>query len=345
MTTQIIAKEENRAHLLKVLSGYCLSDRKARFPKISILSPWISDVELELDEIVFKLDDLWFGLDYGIESINLSYALLLLKIDFGAEIEIVTLPPTKENYGKGAYYRRLLLDFLDEIGCHIYLNSELHSKLILSNDSALLGSFNLSKSALYDREEIGVSIDDIGNLRILEKYVFDLIQSSIPYGISPKILVYSGGFKAYTNKLTRGKLFEMIIRQFYGDYKPMYSSNYFDFTREQMELESNYSKYLIQEITSNLEGFYTKALLTFLNHRARYYNLDKDARARADYRICKFMELINYHGEFNTEKIIQCVKESYARTQIPKIRLKLKIMPRVEGEMTPKWAYNGKYGQ
>lgn len=338
MTTQIIAKEEIRAHLLKVLSGYCLSDRKTQFPKISILSPWISDVQLELDETVFKLDELWFGLDYGIKSINLSYALLLLKIDFGAEIEIVTLPPTEENYGKGAHYRRLLLDFLDEIGCHIYLNSELHSKLILSNDSALLGSFNLSNSALYDREEIGVSIDDIGNLRILEKYVFELTQSSIPYGISPKIQVYSTGVKTYTDKLTRGKLFEMIMQQFYGDYKPMYSSNYFDFTREKMELESNYSKYLIQEITSNLEGFYTRAVLAFLNHSTRYSDPDKD------YGIRKFLRFFNYHGKFDPEKIIQCIKKSYARTQIPKIGLKLKIMPRVEGESTPKWAYNRKYG-
>jgi hypothetical protein len=330
MTTQIIAKEEIRAHILKVLSGYCFSDRNASSPEITILSPWISDVQLELDESIFNLDKLWFGLDYGIESINLAYALLLLKTEVGARIDIVTLPPTRENYGEGANYRRLLLDFLDEIGCDIYLNSELHSKLILSNDSALLGSFNLSNSALYNREEIGVSIDDIGNLKILENYVHDLIKSSGPYGISPKIqLTYGPRF--YTNKLTRGKLFDIIIHKF---YQHQYRGRYYEFTREIMELESTYSKYFIQEITSDLEGFYTKAILSFLDYCTKY---DEDDRLH------EFLNLINYHAKFNPEYIIRCIKKQYARTEFPKIRLKLKRMPPVQGEVTPQWAYNHEY--
>ena len=329
MTTKIIAKEEIRAHVLKVLSGYSFRERKLHSPKITILSPWISDVQLEIDKGVFELDTLWFGLDYGIASINLSYALLLLRLDFGAEIEIVTLPPTQENYGDGAYYRQRLLEFLDEIGCQVYIHSELHSKLILSNDSALLGSFNLSKSALYNREEIGVSIDDIGNLKILEKYVKGVVQSSIPYGISPKLTQFSSRFETLSDQLTRGKLFEMIIRHHYGRFQ-VDSDEYGNFIRDQIGLKGIYSKYIIQEIASDLEEFYTKALLTVIKPSTRYYDPDRD------YGLRKFRELVNFQGEFNSENLVQFMKRQYGRTQIPKIKLKLETMPRAKGENTPK---------
>jgi len=46
------------------------------------------------------------------------------------------------NYHDGWLRAKTLLDFLDEIGCEIFVNPKLNSKLLLANDLALLGSFN-----------------------------------------------------------------------------------------------------------------------------------------------------------------------------------------------------------
>jgi hypothetical protein len=332
MTTKIISKEEISAHILRVLSGYCFRERKLNNPRICILSPWISDVQLELDKGTFDLDDMWFGLDYGIASINLSFALLLLRLDFGAQIEIVTLPPTQKNYGKRAYYCQGLLTFLDEIGCHIYLNSKLHSKLIISNDSALLGSFNLSKSALYEREEIGVSIDDIGNLRKLENYFENVVHSSEIYGISPIVNFYPwDGHGEKNDRITRGTLFQMVV-QFYYNRLQVDSDEYGNFIRDMVGLEGIYSKYIIQEIASDIEGFYTKTLLAYLDPPPNWsLNMDSD-----DHKLQNFQKLLNYKGKFDVQEITKFVKEKYARPCIPKIKLKLRTMPRTKGE--PYWS-------
>ena len=338
MTTKIISNEEISARILRVLSGYCFRERKLHNPRICILSPWISDVQLELDKGTFDLDDLWFGLDYGIASINLSFALLLLRLDFGAQIEIVTLPPTSKNYPNGAYYVQGLLTFLDEIGCHIYLNSKLHSKLILSNDSALLGSFNLSNAALYDREEIGVSIDDIGNLKNLENYFENVVRSSETFGISPKVNFMPLGFNQVNDRLTRGTLFQMIV-QFYYNRLQVDSYDYGNFIRDMVGVKGIYSKYIIQEIASDLEGFYTKTLLAYIDPPPNWsLNMDSDDR-----KLHNFRKLIGYEGKFNVQEIIKFVKEKYSRPSITKIKLKLRTMPRTKGEVTPKWVLDGEY--
>jgi hypothetical protein len=57
MTTKIIQDKEIRAHVLKVLSGYCFRERHTENPSVRILSPWISDVQLELDSGVLELDN------------------------------------------------------------------------------------------------------------------------------------------------------------------------------------------------------------------------------------------------------------------------------------------------
>ena len=72
MTTKILMKEQIKSEVLKVLSGYCFDIRKPDSPKITLLSPWISNVELQLDTEVYELDEMWFGHDYGITSISLA---------------------------------------------------------------------------------------------------------------------------------------------------------------------------------------------------------------------------------------------------------------------------------
>jgi hypothetical protein len=331
MTIKIIAKEEIRAQLLKVFSGYCFRERNARFPTICILSPWISDVQLELNEDVFALDDLWFGLDYGIASINLSYALLLLRLDFGAVIEIVTLPPTEDNYGNSAHYHKVLLDFLDEIGCQVYLNTSLHSKLVLSNDSALLGSFNLSKNALYNREEVGVNIDDLEKLKILENYARNVVSSSEPYGFTKKNGGLYGFDKFSANKVTRGMLYDTIVKLYYGSIA-IDSGDYASFIRDIMQIEGNYAKYVIQQIASDLEGLYSSALKTYLEP----YDAQRP-RSLCDKTNQEKLKALNYQGEFDLTAINEFVKTKYARKLIPEIWLKMQRMPKFEGEFTPKW--------
>ena len=321
MTVTILLKDQIRAQILKILSGYCFRQRKPSDPYICILSPWISDVQLEIDAEVFELDELWFGLDYGIRSINLPYALLLLKLDFGAKIEIVTLPATKRNYGDRSSWVKNLLDFLDEIGCNVFINSDLHSKLMLSNDLALVGSFNLSKSALYDREEIGVSIDDMSNLNALEQYADDVIRSSTPYGYNVNAMdsyVYSSPIR----KVTRGCLYEQIVGLWYGTYFPgrgrESAGGLFDefLIDNIIDAKVYYLNDVVKELALDLDAFYVKVITTYLEapHQSKEEKL-QFLKSRFDYK-----------GTYEIGKILDFLRTILAREHIPKLRLRMLSM-------------------
>jgi hypothetical protein len=201
VTVNLLFGDEIRSHVLKILSGECVFVRRSLYPKLYILSPWISDVVIDFSDRYVSKEvrefeekgkvESFLILDYNIKSINLPYALLLFKLHGACneyqnipEVNIVTLPPDESNYSPDYLPRvKTLLDFLDEIGCNVFVNSKLHSKLLLANDLALLGSFNLSSSALlYNREEIGVSINDLDNLENLEAYCLKVLSESERYG-------------------------------------------------------------------------------------------------------------------------------------------------------------------
>jgi hypothetical protein len=336
MTTRIIAQNEIRAQILKVLSGYCFRERVPHNPRICILSPWMSDVELQIDKAVFALDETWFGLDYGIASINLSYALLLLRLDFGATIEIITLPPNEQNYGNSALFHQRLLEFLDEIGCNVYLNESLHSKLILSNDSALIGSFNLSKSALYEREEIGITLDDIGNLTVLDEYANRIIHSSVPYGYTANAHMRTKLLDApLPSRITRGVLYENLVWIYYGhsDLEPF---EYGEFLRDEVDIEGIYSKYIVTRIASDLEGFYVKALLAYLQPPTAM-SLNEDSIEK---KLRKLHSILGYTGKFDLEEMTNFINARFGRQHFPRMALKMKSMPKVDDEVTPSWAGN-----
>lgn len=304
---RIIIKDEIRSHVLKVLSGYCFTERKPNFPKISILSPWISDVQLEINREILKSDELFFGLDYGILSINLPYALLALRLDFGADITLVTRPPTKKNYDNPSPHRELL-DFLDEIGCNVYINPDLHSKLILSNDLALVGSFNLTIPALSGREEIGVCIDDISNLKVLENYAYGVVAISRIHGYSAQNLSYLKS-RSTTSNLTRGLLFEEIVRadfQLRGlDYDPYETHQEFIF----FYFKTIYTQDVMKKVASDLETFYTNSLLAFLNSKSH----SRQQRLRF------LRQRFNYQGKHEVDEISDFLYTLLARDHIPKI--------------------------
>jgi hypothetical protein len=161
MTIQLLVGDDIRSQVLKILSGYCHFQRMTKYnlpPTLYILSPWISDVIIEFSDLYLSKEmekDPMFYFDYNIKSINLAHALLLLKLHKGVKVNLVTLPFNKMSVSPN-YLRKTkkLLDFLDEIGCNIFFNAELHSKLLLANDLALLGSFNLTSSALYYKKEL-----------------------------------------------------------------------------------------------------------------------------------------------------------------------------------------------
>jgi len=316
MTSKILLKDRIRAEVLKVLSGYCFRERHTRIPRIIILCPWITNVQLEIDKEVLKSDELFFGWDYGIRSINLPYALLLLKIELGAYIAIVTLPPTERNYNISyVSYVRNLLDFLDEIGCNILVNSSLHSKLILSNDLALIGSFNLSKAALYDKEEIGISIDDLSNLKILEKYANGVITSSTPYGYTIRLtrpFIIEAGEREFiddrlvTNKVTRGWLYDQVAEQYF----PNIPERNYMFLKDDSLTKSIYSSKIVKELASDLNTFYVKALLKYLR-----------SPNEKDRKMSYLKERFNYQGNYEIGKILTFLKNKLARANVPKIPL------------------------
>jgi len=199
---------------------------------------------------------------------------------------------------------------------------------------ALLGSFNLSFSALWGKEEIGVCIDDIENLRILERYAHEVIGSSKPYGytqqarrqefardrragreLSRERLARLGEYGHLKeddyrpiSSVTRGWLFEIMIHAdsdlvtACGGFS--YACNEFLFHHFKTILFYD----LIKLAASNLEAFYVNVLITFLNSQPK------------EERLQLFRHLFNYQGKNETGEILDFLKTKFARTHVPNIR-------------------------
>ena len=323
MTTKTIPSDQIRSEIFKILSGY--RQRLQETPKIYILSPWISDVQLETDADVLKLDELWFGLDYGIFSINLAYAILLVKLVFGTEINIITQDPAKEEKSRGKEYAQTthnLLDFLDEIGCRIFLNSSLHSTLILSNDLALAGSFDLSKSEVYDENESGILTNDLDDIKTLEKYAIDTINSSTPYGYTA-CAVYPGS--SIIAKATRGWLYETIAEHYFP--KAHFSKRYcfYTFLTECIGTKSVYFDGMVKEIASDLETFYVNAILQAL----------MDGEDRSIERNFRFLQTLGYKGRMEIDEAMNFLETKLAREHVPKIPLRMLSTPEYYKKLSP----------
>jgi len=323
MTTKIIPNDRIRAEMLHILSGY--RQRLCASPKIYVLSPWISDVQLTIDADVLGLDKSWFGLDYGILSINLAYAMLLVKLVFGAEINIVTNEPTKgEKHASGEYSQRAfdLIDFLDEVGCRVFLARNLHSMLILTNDLALSGSFDLSKSEIYDESENGVLIDDLDDIKILEKYAIDAINSSTPYGYTARA-VHPGS--SIIAKATRGWLYEMIAEHYFPKANFSKRDSSYTFLTEHIGTKSVYFDGMVKEIASNLETFYVNAILQAL----------MDGENRSIERNFTFLQTLGYKGKMEIAEAMNFLKTKLAREHIPKIPLRMLSTPEYYKKLSP----------
>jgi len=328
MTLNILLKKQIRYEILKILSGYCFRERQSRNPRIYILSPWVTDAKIEIDpEFIYELDWKGYPQEYRIRSINFPYALLLLKLGFGAEINFVTHPPEDRLYkgGKGRRTRtqeiRTLLDFLDEIGCHIFLEPRFHSKLILSNDLAVVGSMNLTSRALEDfwvpvfgpQEEIGVSIDDLANLKLLESYAKEVIRSSTPYGHT-----YRADHQERlgpVEKATRGWLYQQIVvnylSPFYQTIAPFHA-----FLKNHPDLRDilNLSMYDVAKIaSSNLEAFYSRAVQQFISA----------PRANKKQISSFFGNWLGYWDELEIGKVLSFLKTKLVREHIPKVHLQI----------------------
>lgn len=199
MTTKVILADEIGGRIHDIFAGehFLLTSRYS--PHLYILSPWISNVEIKGK--IPKMGPMSPQICYTFESMDLAHALLLARLLFDVEVNLVTKPPNEETYSNPAYVKNML-DFLDEIGCSVFINDKLHSKMLLTRRIAIVGSLNLTKSGLYDREEIAVSIDDLENLSTLEDYANDVVRESGPYG-----------YTAHTGKrekVTRGWLYNRL---------------------------------------------------------------------------------------------------------------------------------------
>jgi len=348
MTIQILFGDEIRSHVLKILSGECLYERRPEQPQLFILSPWISDVDIEFSDLYVlkeKEESKFYSylfVDYNIKSINLPYALLLLKLHGGARVNIVTLPPREPNYSSDYLPRVItLLDFLDEIGCNVFVNSKLHSKLILANDLALLGSFNLSSSALYNREEIGISINDLDNLNKLEWYCRDVIYSSQPFGYSSLLNYgspedrkfespsyvegmtpeeYDGLLKRWSesedarilherqlsryNRITRGWLLDEMIKDAHPTLRGHESYGEF------FNVTGGYDKF-IKSYASDLNLFYLMNLRRLISSRTRKRLVN---------------DVLGDKGDESTDSIMKFVCTKFARKTVPDIKLRVKSL-------------------
>ncbi len=268
------------------------------------------------------MDELWFGLDYGIFSINLAYAILLVKLVFGTEINIITQDPAKEEKSRGKEYAQTthnLLDFLDEIGCRIFLKSSLHSTLILSNDLALAGSFDLSKP-VYGREEIGISLNEPDDMKILEKRALDTIDSSTPYGYTVHA-PHTGS--SITAKATRGWLFEMTAEHYFPNASLSKRDSSNIFLTEHIGTKSVYLDGMVKEVASDVDTFYIKAILQAL----------MDGEDRSIERNFRFLStLLGYEGQMEIREVMNFLEAKFAREHVPKIPLRILSMPEYSKE-------------
>lgn len=351
MTIQILSGDEIRSHVLKILSGECLYERRPQHPQLFILSPWISDVDIEFSDFYVSREsenpeNSFLFLDYNIKSINLAYALLLLKLHGGAEVIIVTLPPNEPNYSSDYLPRVMtLLDFLDEIGCNVFVNSKLHSKLFLANDLALLGSFNLTSSALYNKEEIGISVNDLDNLNKLEIYCRDVIYSSQPFGYSSllhygspedrkyespdyvegmTLSEYNGLLERWSesedahilherqlsrrNRITRGWLLDKMIKETYHvEHGRERYGEFFNVT-------GGYDKF-IKSYARDLNLFY------LMNLRKLISSVENHSTGKVWVK-----QLFDYDRDESTDSIMEFVHTKFARKTIPNVKLRVKSL-------------------
>lgn len=229
MTTKVILADEIGSRIHGIFAGEHFLLGYGIEPRLYILSPWISNVNIKGK--IPKMSSMSPQICYTFESIDLAHAILLARLLFDAEVNLVTKPPNEETYSNPAYVRSLL-DFLDEIGCSVLVNDNLHSKMLLTRMIGIVGSLNLTKSALYAREEIAVSIDDLENLSILEDYANDVVKESEPYGYT----AYGGK----REKVTRGWLYHRLGGRSHTDF-----------------LKHDFS---IENILLNIETFYLESI-------------------------------------------------------------------------------------
>lgn len=264
--------------------------------------------------------DIPFYFDYNIKSINLAHALLLLKLHNGVRVNIVTLPLNKMDVSPSYLEKtKKLLDFLDEIGCNIFSNANLHSKVLLANDLALLGSFNLTNSALYYREEIGVSIDDIGNLNTLERYCDKVVNASEPYGYSSSLNIWGTSLDDIT-RITRCWLLDKMLNEVFQNLYPP-SDPYSCFFHVTSEDDNR-----IRSYTQDLSSFYLQSLgkLVSCSHKEdkSYSDTAKEAERLRSHSWIK--SYFGYNGNESTNSIMEFLNSKFARKAVPHIELRIR---------------------
>lgn len=291
MTTKVILADEIGSRIHDILAGehFLLPDAH-----LHILSPWISNVEIKGK--IPKMGPISPQICYTFESLDLAHAILLARLLFDAEVKIVTKTPTKETYSNPIYVKNLL-DFLDEIGCSIFTNDTLHSKMLLTGGIAIIGSLNLTKSALYDREEIAVSIDDLENLDILYDYADDVVKESEPYGFT------AYGYKR--DKATRGWLYTRLG----GTAHTVFIGHDLSF----------------ENILLNIETFYLESIIKLSMKKSLPYHLRQGALQayKGPY--------------MSEDEVVIFLKSVLAREQFPQIDFKYKNVDFNFGEFMKQW--------
>lgn len=281
MTTKVILADEIGSKIHDILAGEHFLF--GLYPHLYILSPWISNVEIRGK--IPKMGAVSPQICYTFESMDLAHAILLARLLFDIEVKIITKSPTEETYSYPVYVKNLL-DFLDEIGCSVFTNDTLHSKMLLTGIVAIVGSMNLTKSALYNREEIAVSIDDMENLGTLYEYADDVVKESEPYGFT----AYGGE----RDKVTRGWL-----------YTKLGGTAHKVFRKHDLSIEN---------ILSNIETFYLESIIKLSMEK----NLESYSR-----KVWPFLRA--YKGPYASEDgAMVFLKEVLAREQFPEIKFTYK---------------------
>jgi len=242
VTTKVLLGDEIGSRIHDIFAGehFLLTSRFS--PRLYILSPWISNVEIKGK--IPKMGPMAPQICYDFETMDLAHAILLAKLLFEIKVILVTKPPNEETYSNPVYVESLL-DFLDEIGCSVFVNDVLHSKMLLTQQievtrGMLFEVLAESGEILYLRREEYRDLEIESILSNIERFYLRSIIKLMMEGKKPPLRSYNGPYKSQDEAMTFLK--GVLARKQFPKIDFKYSSVNFDFEEFLKQWELKYDK-------------------------------------------------------------------------------------------------------
>lgn len=165
-------------------------------------------------------------------------------------------------------------------------------------------------------------INDLDDIKTLEKHAIDAINSSTPYGYTARAVHFGSSIIA---KATRGWLYEMIAEHYFPKAHFSKRDSSYTFLTEHIGTKSVYFDGMVKEIASDLETFYVNAILQAL----------MDGENRSIERNFRFLQTLGYRGKMEIEEVMNFLRTKLAREHVPKMPLRVLSTPEYYKKLSP----------